>query len=322
VIARDVLRFRRCCRRAAVASAALFALCASPGALASEALCGGRSYAWVTVPHGASPYVRLVAKGVAGAFLVDFGATASSLAADVFSAADAALGLGELSLPGFSGARLARQRLDFPARPKGALLGILGTDLLSRLTVQLGRDKLFLGEQGCSAENLRARGLVAISQAGFFGRDRNGVDPHRPNVPIVFLAIGGVKAWAQIDTGYDDLAFPNSIDINRALYDRLVAAGISLRKSSQIRVNTCAGVETRPVYAAPGQRLTIENERGETIVQSRAFSLIVKSAGRCGGIASMRAPAAQLGASFLRLFDDIVFDPDSAKVWLKPARAK
>jgi hypothetical protein len=36
----------------------------------------------------------------------------------------------------------------------------------------------------------------------------------------------------------------------------------------------------------------------------------------------MRAPAAQLGASFLRLFDDIVFDPDSAKVWLKPARAK
>jgi hypothetical protein len=317
----DPFSFWRTCRRAAVASAALL-VCATPVALANGSLCGGRSYDWITAPHGASPYIRLIAKGATGAFLVDFGSTASSLAASVFSKDDEALAFNELSLPGFSGAQLTRQHYNFPVHPPGGQLGILGTDLLSRLTVQFAKDKVFLGERPCSAKILRAHGLVPISQRGFFGRDRRGVDPHRPNVPIVYVALGSVKAWAQIDTGYDDLALPHSIDINQALFDRLVAAGTDLRKTSEIQVDTCEGLDTRPVYAAPGQKLAIENGRGESIIDVHAFSLIVKSRSHCGGIASISVPAAQLSASFLRLFDDVVFEPQSAEVWLKPARKK
>ena len=42
------------------------------------ALCGGRPYARVSVPNGASPYVELTADGVSGPFLLDYGATRSS----------------------------------------------------------------------------------------------------------------------------------------------------------------------------------------------------------------------------------------------------
>jgi hypothetical protein len=40
----------------------------------------------------------------------------------------------------------------------------------------------------------------------------------------------------------------------------------------------------------------------------------------CGGIADFPEPAAQLGASFLRLFGAVIFDPVAATVWLDGAR--
>ena len=58
------------------------------------------------------------------------------------------------------------------------------------------------------------------------------------------------------------------------------------------------------------------------IVQTDDFHLIVKRPNACGGIADMAEPAAQLGASFLRLFGTIVFDPKNATVWLDAAAGK
>jgi hypothetical protein len=56
--------------------------------VAQRALCGGRPYARISVPNGASPYVEPTADGVSGPFLLDYGATRSSLSAAVFSGAD------------------------------------------------------------------------------------------------------------------------------------------------------------------------------------------------------------------------------------------
>jgi hypothetical protein len=42
----------------------------------------------------------------------------------------------------------------------------------------------------------------------------------------------------------------------------------------------------------------------------------VKPPNSCGGIADMAEPAAQLGASFLGLFGEVIFDPRNATVWL------
>jgi hypothetical protein len=47
-----------------------------------------------------------------------------------------------------------------------------------------------------------------------------------------------------------------------------------------------------------------------------AFADRAKAGDHDGGIGTMTAPAAQLGASFLQLFGAIVFDPKSGIVWL------
>jgi hypothetical protein len=51
------------------------------------------------------------------------------------------------------------------------------------------------------------------------------------------------------------------------------------------------------------------------------FHLILKPVNRCGGIAAMRMPAAQIGASFLTAFRTVVFDPKSERVWLDGGKA-
>jgi hypothetical protein len=133
------------------------------------------------------------------------------------------------------------------------------------------------------------------------------------------VRLGEVRAFAQIDTGYEDAAYAHSVDINQALFDRLVESGIKLDRVGDSDVWTCDGHERLPRYRPEDRALTIENERGKPIVQTAYFHLIVKRANGCGGIAEMAEPAAQLGASFLRLFGTIVFDPGNATVWVEGA---
>ena len=128
-----------------------------------------------------------------------------------------------------------------------------------------------------------------------------------------------MRAWAQIDTGYEDAVYPRSVDINQALFDRLVGSGIEINGSDDIDVWTCEGRERRSVYRVTRRPLMIEDEQGRLIVDTDDFHLIVKPANTCGGIADLPEPAAQLGASFLRLFGAVIFDPKTATVWLDRA---
>jgi hypothetical protein len=130
------------------------------------------------------------------------------------------------------------------------------------------------------------------------------------------LRLGDVRVWAQIDTGYEDFVYSRSIDINQAMFDQLVGSGAKLDRIQDIDIWTCDGREHWPVYRVKDRPLSIENERGRQIVETNDFHLIVKSANTCGGIADMPEPAAQLGASFLDLFGDVIFDPRNTIVWL------
>ena len=65
-----------------------------------KALCGGRPHARIAVPKGASPYVELTADGKTGPFLLDYGATRSSLSADAFPGPEGAAREAAISLPG------------------------------------------------------------------------------------------------------------------------------------------------------------------------------------------------------------------------------
>jgi hypothetical protein len=283
----------------------------------APALCGGERYAFEGQPDSLTPAISLTADGVQGAFLLDYGATRSSLSADAFSSAEGSVRTASISLPTFERGDFRLARYGAPARNGSARLGVIGTDFLSLLTVQFTRGAVTLGPKPCEAKTLRARGFIPVAETGFFSSDLSTIGDGLANVPVAYLRLGKVRAWAQIDTGYADAVIPHSVDINEALYDRLVASGARLERAADVGVLTCEGRESRRVYAVKDRALAIENERGEPIVETDSFHLIVKKANGCGGIGAMTTPAAQLGASFLKLFGSIVFDPKSATVWVQ-----
>ncbi len=282
----------------------------------AAALCGGRRYEISRFPNGLSPYVALTAAGVPGEFLLDYGATRSSLSADAFAVSAGSVKTAAISLPSFEKGDFRVARYDQPGHSGTGQVGVIGTDFLSLLSAQFTGSAVFIGDRPCRADALRARGLVPVSQKGFFSSDLSTIGAGLPNVPVVYLRLGEVHAWAQIDTGYADTVYPNSVDINEALYDRLAESGVKLERLPDIGVWTCEGRENRRVYAVRNHGLSIENEQARPIVETESFALIVKPTNGCGGIDAMKAPAAQLGASFLKLFGMIVFDPKSGTVWL------
>jgi hypothetical protein len=286
------------------------------------ALCGGRRYDITRFPNGLAPHISLTAAGVSGEFLLDYGATRSSLSADAFAMSAGSAKTAAISLPSFEKGDFRLARYDQPVQSGRRQLGVIGTDFLSLLTVQFTGGAVFLGDRPCDSKALSAHGLVPVSQAGFFSSDLSTIGAGLPNVPVVYLRLAEVRAWAQIDTGYVDTVYPNSVDINEALYDRLVGSGVKLERLPDIGVWTCEGRESRRVYAVRDHALAIENEQARPIVETETFALIVKPANGCGGIGAMSTPAAQLGASFLKLFGTIVFDPKSATFWLAGAEGR
>jgi hypothetical protein len=281
-----------------------------------EALCDGRRYEMTTVPNGASPYIGLSADGISGQFLLDYGATRSSLSASEFTPSAGSVRNAALSFPSFERGNFDLSHYDMPLQTAERQLGVVGTDFLSLLSVQFTGSAVFLGAQPCQSNALLAHGLIPIAQKGFFSSDLSMIDGELPNVPVVFLRLGEVQTWAQIDTGYDDIVYTHSVDINEALYERLVNNGIKLERFADISVSTCEGRESRPVYTVNGRSLVIETDQAKPIVRTETFHLILKPANGCGGIGAMTTPAAQLGASFLHIFGTVVFDPESGTVWL------
>jgi hypothetical protein len=83
-----------------------------------EALCGGRRTARIAVPNGASPYVELAADGKTGPFLLDYGATRSSLSADAFPGPEGAVRRATISLPGIEEALFHLARYDLLLQPE------------------------------------------------------------------------------------------------------------------------------------------------------------------------------------------------------------
>ncbi len=285
-----------------------------------ESLCDGRPYALSTTSNGASPYIGLSADGVFGQFLLDYGVTKSSLSATAFAASGGPLKNVAISLPGFKDGSFVLSRYDLPLQPDVGQFGVIGTDFLSLLSVQFTGDVAFLGTQPCQSNALRARGLVPIAQSGFFTSDLLRIDGKHPNVPVVFLGLGDVHTWAQIDTGYDDVLYANSVDINEDLFERLTNSGAALDHLADISVSTCEGSESRHVYALKDRPLVIETDQAAPIARIETYHLILKPVNGCGGIAAMAIAAAQLGASFLRIFGTVVFDPRCETVWLEGQR--
>lgn len=281
------------------------------------ARCTGQRFVVRHVDGGAAPYITLRAGGRTGAFLLDYGATGSSVAVRAFGGAGGSVTVDDFTLPTFPQGRFATADYHTASVPGGGQLGIVGTDFLSLLTADFsfgwfGSD-VVLGEQLCPESALRARGLVPVSQTGYFSHDPSRLASGRANVPVVYVRFDDFAVPAQIDTGYDDIAVAPSIDINEALFQKLLATGASLRRTRDMALTTCAGLETRESYRMDGVRL--ENERGDLITTLSDVHLTRKRPNGCGGIAGMGEPAAQIAASVLARIGAVVFDPRSETVW-------
>ena len=294
---------------------------------AADERCPGRRFNIESVGRGISPYIALTAGGRTGLFLLDYGSTQSSLVREGVAKAASTPSrfvAAPFSLPSFASGRFRVSTYDMDDQQRGSQAGVVGTDFLSLLTADFSfRDSgsdVVLSASSCDPATLKARGMIAVRQDGFFSSDVTTLDAATPNVPVLYVDIGGVTVPAQIDTGYDDRILPPSIDINDALYDKLIAKGVALQPTRRIAVATCDGTAVRDVYAAPQTKIMLQTRDGRAIGSVNGASLIRKTVNGCGGIAEMHAPAAQLGMAIIRKLGSVVFDPKAGIVWVAVQR--
>lgn len=309
--------------RCALFLAGLLVVASSAAEARATERCAGQTFPLLTAPGGLSPYIALEADGVSGAFQLDYGSTRSSLSRTAFGGQAADISdhdIQSFSLPTFARGRFQLARYGLLREPAGGQVGIVGTDFLSKLTADFSFDDgggdVVLGFAACDPQVMSRRGMVSISQSGFFSSRAGQVRTDMPNVPVLPLRIGAVAVWGQVDTGYDDAAFPPSIDINEALYRRLIAEGVSLASIGHVTVTTCHGRQEREIFDAPGGAVAIVRDDGSVIQKINKVRFVRKGAGGCGGIGDMSVPAAQLGVSVLRQLGSVVFDPKAELVWL------
>ena len=272
-------------RRFAAAALALFLGLGAKCACA-ESLCGGQIFARLDSSGETRPQVKLDIAGVTRIALLDTGSTRSILFDDAPGAsANIVATIGIPGLPAFD----FRVRTN-PSAPRGVENGaILGTDVLSKSSVVIAREKIEFSAESCDPQRLAAAGFRRVDERGFFAADpalRGTV----ANVPVLPLRIGSMEAEAQIDTGYGDRAYPFSIDINQAMLASLRQLGVALTKIGDVKVFTCQGAETRAVYRAPAPlRLGAYSEA--PLAEISTYVLIPKAPNGCGGIADWTVPA-------------------------------
>ena len=291
------------------------------------------------------PYAQVQVGGRRGHFVLDFGATVSSITPAGFTAPGA-----PSPVPGtndrydgfdffgpWARVQLALQ-LQAPTTARVRQAGVIGTDFLAShiytLDYRAGRLHRATQHSFCSDTVLAAAGFRPLSTRDYYAETPQrlscplaGGPPNCVNVPMVPVRIGPVQAMAQLDTGYDDGGRPHSLNINAALFDALKQARVPMKPRPDIalRLSTCVPGLSETVEA---WQLARQVPFGLPAMQGpplpalkEAVTLFVKrspaAARACGGIGTWTQPAAQLGASFVAR-GALVVDPFSQRVWLRP----
>lgn len=221
--------------------------------------------------------------------------------------------------------------------------GILGTDFLAlnpyalhfkNQEIHRADPKAF-----CSDAQLLAAGLRPLPTQGFFASDLSKLRPLSevltdpdagtkgisvPNVPTVPITLDGEPALAQLDTGYEDRIVRNSINVNQAMLDRLLAAKKVVRASIfDLFATTCvAGLNERLEGYKTTDTAQIEfvGEGGAVARRAKVEAVYLKRRSsetfKCGGVSTWTVPAAQVGASFFIDAQAMIVDPTTSRVWI------
>jgi hypothetical protein len=289
------------------------------------------------------PYTPVRVQGHTGFFVVDLGADGSAISPGTFLG-----GAGPVPLAG-SANRFAGVNFFGPWAPltlsvqdhsgiRGPLpqAGLIGTDLLNAHVFTLdyanGLLRRATAEGFCSDGELRQAGFLPLSSRDYYGTSGSALRcpaaPRRggcPNIPTIPLRIGSVGAVAQVDTGYSDGQRSPSMNINRALLQRLERAGLPLIREpgADLTLSSCVRGEVERVLAyrlAPGQAVELVGSDGGAVRRLPGVTLFLKDSPAaiqaCGGIGTWSEPAAQLGASFVN-DGTLVVDPFSQRLWFR-----
>jgi hypothetical protein len=320
------------------------ALAAPAGA---QSVCSGTTLPISSSPGRNAPYVDLKFEGKTGPFLIDYGASASSLEDGIWAIPSMDPRLGRdangptlktegFGLPGWSTTPVTLRMFDrnvyLPDQRQQH--GVVGVDLIESQNVELNYDSadkryatISLYNAACDTSKFSAAGFVKIGQAGHWAK--GGVAPDGiHNGPVAYFSLVDGKGvatklfWAQLDTGYEDSLLAYSIDINRALFASLQSSGIALKEGPSMEVTGCDGKShSRRTFTAPAQALRVQSDTGEVVTQLKSFHLLLKDqAESCGGISTASAPAGQFGASFLKAFGTTIFVGSIKEVWVRAPR--
>jgi hypothetical protein len=308
----------------------------------ADTVCAGtpaepaRRLALKTGPAASAPYADLTVDGITGPWLLDYGATATSVShhgpLDPRDPRWTGPAHEKLRLSGFSMPFAGTGPREFWYYPRdmrlpgvGVQRGVVGTDIFKDVTAE------FHFEDAGDAHVLFSRGRCVapagfwrISQEGYFGTRPRVRAPYIPNVPVVFIefeafdgTLAGARAFAQLDPGFDDLIWRYSVGVNERLFTRLESLAPAPVKVGEIPTRNCGNQDVRrPVYVLPGQRLRIEDEHQGWMTKFEAIYIIRiedEPPGTCNGIGTMPEPAAVLGASFLRAFGTTVIVPEARR---------
>ncbi len=120
---------------------------------------------------------------------------------------------------------------------------------------------------------------------------------------------------------------PHALNVNQALFDAITSAApgaLARDAAHDLALTTCVVGVSEPVEAytlARGARLELVGTDGTVARSWSSVAVFVKrtpaAARRCGGIGTWTAPAAQMAASFFAEMGALVFDPISARVWVR-----
>lgn len=304
-------------------------------ALAQPAACIGQQK---SMPVSSNmPYFKISVGGSEGMFLLDFGATSSSIDTNGFLNGNKPAHLpGEVNkfanfdfYGSWGTVQLHLNNFSHIQLPTFKQAGIIGTDFLSLniFTLDYTSQMIYRSSQNtmCSDADLLAAGYKPVSTAGYFSNDLSKLNNKcTANIPTVPVKIGKATAVAQIDPGFDDKLYKYSVNINEAFFKAIKDAGVTLIATPQNNMNlsTCVQGITENITAyklAPNQNFEITGTDGTPVMMTPEVHIFVKkenpALAPCGGIGTWRIPAAQFGASFLTKTKRIIFDPFAQKVW-------
>ena len=279
---------------------------------AETTICGGIPEA-IDISLSGEPFANLELGGRRGFFLIDTGGTDSLVDMQRYGRSVAT----KISLTGFSlpsvwdGIFTAADLHSFSNPAGGGELGVVGTDLLSRVSIEFHYEQphpfAAFAMQACDEATLQRAGFVGVGLEGYYQADWSQLKPGMPNIPVIGLRIGQITFPAQVDTGLGDVP-KGTVQVNAAVMRILREAGMRMHQvPNDVVTFTCSGRINFERWQIEHEELAVVTQDGKTVAKYPPPLLELKSNNGCGGISGYAEPFAQIGASWLSRWGTSVF---------------